>query len=81
VIKNKEPEPLPVGDQSDDHLAPRHPDQILGDFTAQAADCQSLDELKGIYTPAWNALAESAEHQTKCVEVFRTRSTELKKAA
>ncbi|CNL30617.1 ERF family protein [Yersinia enterocolitica] len=60
------------------HPAPRTPDQILADFTSQASNCQSLDELKGIYTPAWNALANSVEHQTKCVEVFRHRSTELK---
>ncbi|WP_112197779.1 ERF family protein [Rahnella sp. NRRL B-41462] len=61
--------------------AARNPDQILADFTSQAAACQSLDELKGIYTPAWNALAASSEHQTKCVEVFKTRGAELKKAA
>lgn len=61
--------------------AVRNPDQILADFTSQAAICQSLEELKGIYTPAWNALAISPEHQTKCVEVFKTRGTELKKAA
>ena len=61
--------------------AVRNPDQILADFTSQAAICQSLEELKGIYTPAWNALATSPEHQTKCVEVFKTRGTELKKAA
>lgn len=63
------------------HVPPRSPDQILRDFTAQAADCQSLGELKGIYTPAWNALAASPEHQTKCVEVFKTRGSELKKVA
>lgn len=61
--------------------AVRNTDQILADFTSQAAICQSLEELKGIYTPAWNALATSPEHQTKCVEVFKTRGTELKKAA
>lgn len=61
--------------------AARSPDQILNDFTSQAADCQSLEELQGIYKPAWNALAKSAEHQTKCVEVFKTRGSELKKAA
>ena len=61
--------------------AARTPDQILTDFTSQAANCQSLEELKGIYTPAWNALATSSEHQTKCVEVFKTRGAELKKAA
>lgn len=60
------------------HPAPRTPDQILSDFTAQASNCQSLDELMGIYKPAWNALANSADHQSKCVEVFRHRSTELK---
>lgn len=60
------------------HPAPRTPDQILADFTSQASNCQSLNELKGIYTPAWNAMASSAEHQAKCVEVFRHRSTELK---
>ncbi|HEI6798599.1 TPA: ERF family protein [Yersinia enterocolitica] len=54
------------------------PDQILADFTSQASNCQSLDELQGIYKPAWNALANSAEHQSKCVEVFRHRSAELK---
>ncbi|MGM7903192.1 ERF family protein [Yersinia enterocolitica] len=58
--------------------APRTPDQILADFTSQASNCQSLNELKGIYTPAWNAMANSKEHQDKCVEVFRHRSTELK---
>ncbi len=60
------------------HPAPRNPDQILADFTSQASNCQSLDELTGIYKPAWNALARSASHQEKCVEVFRHRSTELK---
>ncbi|HEN3632081.1 TPA: ERF family protein [Yersinia enterocolitica] len=60
------------------HPAPRTPDQILADFTSQASNCQSLDELKGIYAPAWNALANSKEHQDKCVEVCRHRSTELK---
>ncbi|CNI68270.1 MULTISPECIES: ERF family protein [Yersinia] len=60
------------------HPAPRTPDQILADFTSQASNCQSLNELKGIYTPAWNAMANSKEHQDKCVEVFRHRSTELK---
>jgi hypothetical protein len=59
----------------------RTPDEILNDFTSQASDCQSVEELKGIYTPAWNALATSSEHQTKCVEVFKTRGAELKKAA
>ncbi|MGC6389698.1 ERF family protein [Ewingella sp. S1.OA.A_B6] len=63
------------------HPAARSPDQILQDFTSQAADCQTVAELKGIYTPAWNALAASAEHQTKCVEVFKTRGSELNKAA
>ncbi|CNL25225.1 ERF superfamily [Yersinia frederiksenii] len=58
--------------------APRTPDQILADFKSQASNCQSLNELKGIYTPAWNAMANSKEHQDKCVEVFRHRSTELK---
>ncbi len=60
------------------HPVPRNPDQILADFTSQASNCQSLDELTGIYKPAWNALARSASHQEKCVEVFRHRSTELK---
>ncbi|HDL8421540.1 TPA: ERF family protein [Yersinia enterocolitica] len=60
------------------HPAPRTPDQILADFTSQASNCQSLNELKGIYKPAWNAMANSKEHQDKCVEVFRHRSTELK---
>lgn len=58
--------------------APRNPDQILADFTSQASNCQSLDELKGIYTPAWNALARSASHQEKCVEVYKHRGSELK---
>lgn len=58
--------------------APRNPDQILADFTSQASNCQSLNELKGIYTPAWNALARSASHQEKCVEVYKHRGSELK---
>lgn len=62
-------------------VAPRAPDEILKDFSSQAADCQSLAELKGIYKPAWNALASSPEHQQKCVEVFQTRGKELQKAA
>ncbi|WP_210453498.1 ERF family protein [Pantoea ananatis] len=62
-------------------VAARSPDEILADFTAQAADCQSLEDLKGIYKPAWNALASSAEHQQKCVEVFKARGAELSKAA
>ncbi|CNJ55492.1 ERF family protein [Yersinia mollaretii] len=58
--------------------APRNPDQILADFTSQASNCQSLNELKGIYTPAWNALARSVSHQEKCVEVYKHRGSELK---
>lgn len=57
------------------------PDEILNGFTSQAADCQTVDELKGIYTPAWKALEASTEHQAKCVEVFKTRGSELNKAA
>lgn len=63
------------------HVAARSPDDILADFTAQAAECATLDDLKGIYKPAWNAMASSAEHQQKCVEVFKTRGAELSKAA
>ncbi|UGV23787.1 ERF family protein [Hafnia phage Pocitis76] len=63
------------------HPSPLTLDQILADFTAQATDCQSAAELQGIYKTAWNALASSAEHQTKCVDVFKHRATELKKAA
>jgi len=62
-------------------VASRSPDEILADFTAQATDCQSLEDLKGIYKPAWNALASSADHQQKCVEVFKARGAELSKAA
>ncbi|HAT2610211.1 TPA: single-stranded DNA-binding protein [Kluyvera intermedia] len=62
-------------------VAPRSPDDILKDFSSQAADCQSLEELKGIYKPAWNALASAPEHQQKCVEVFQTRGKELQRAA
>ena len=63
------------------HPSPRHPDEILADFTAQATECTSLEDLKSIYKPAWNALASSAEHQQKCVEVFQLRGKELNKAA
>lgn len=56
-------------------------DEILADFTAQASDCQNTEELKAIYTATWNALSESADHQTKCVDVFKSRNSELKKAA
>lgn len=63
------------------HVAARSHDDILADFTAQAAECSTLDDLKGIYKPAWNALASSADHQQKCVEVFKTRGAELSKAA
>lgn len=62
-------------------VASRSPDEILADFTAQATDCQSVEDLKGIYKPAWNALASSADHQQKCVEVFKARGAELSKAA
>lgn len=62
-------------------VAPRAPDDILKDFSSQAADCQSLAELKGIYKPAWNALSSAPDHQQKCVEVFQTRGKELQKAA
>lgn len=62
-------------------VASRSPDEILADFTAQATDCQSFEDLKGIYKPAWNALASSADHQQKCVEVFKARGAELNKAA
>lgn len=63
------------------HVAARSPDDILADFTAQAAECATVADLKGIYKPAWNALASSADHQQKCVEVFKTRGAELSKAA
>lgn len=63
------------------HVAARSPDEILADFTAQASECADLEGLKGIYKPAWNALASSAEHQQKCVDVFKTRGAELSKAA
>ncbi|CNF27824.1 DNA damage response protein A [Yersinia nurmii] len=56
-------------------------DEILADFTSQALDCQSFEELKSIYTATWNALSESSDHQTKCIEVFKHRNSELKKAA
>ncbi|MDR7875767.1 Rad52/Rad22 family DNA repair protein [Yersinia mollaretii] len=56
-------------------------DKILADFTAQASDCLSSEELKSIYTATWNALAESSNHQTKCIDVFKHRNSELKKAA
>lgn len=62
-------------------VAARSPDEILADFTSQAAECATIDDLKSIYKPAWNALASSAEHQQKCVEVFKTRGAELSKAA
>ncbi|AHK20717.1 recombinase [Yersinia similis] len=71
----QEPTP-PQKTKNTPHL--RTADQILADFTSQASNCQYLDELMGIYKPAWNALANSADHQSKCVEVFRHRSTELK---
>ncbi|UIW10315.1 ERF superfamily protein [Flyfo siphovirus Tbat2_3] len=62
-------------------VAPRNPDEILRDFTSQASECQTLEELKGIYKPAWNALAASSDHQHKCEDVFKTRGRELKQAA
>lgn len=62
-------------------VSTRTPDEVLKDFTAQASACQSMDELKGIYKPAWNALAASPDHQQKCVDVFKTRNSELKQAA
>ncbi|MEI9696076.1 ERF family protein [Atlantibacter hermannii] len=62
-------------------VAARSPDDILADFSALAADCVTIEELKGIYKPAWNALAKFPEHQQKCVDVFKTRGTELKQAA
>ena len=62
-------------------VATRTPDEVLKDFTAQASACQSMDELKGIYKPAWNALSASPDHQQKCVDVFKTRNSELKQAA
>ncbi len=62
-------------------VAARSPDDILADFSARAADCGTIEELKGIYKPAWNALAKFPEHQQKCVDVFKTRGSELKQAA
>lgn len=59
----------------------RQPDEILADFTAQAAACQTMDDLKSIYRPAWNALAPSPDHQKKCEAVFKYRASELNKAA
>lgn len=68
-------------DAEDHQVATRTPDEVLKDFTAQASACQSMDELKGIYKPAWNALSASPDHQQKCVDVFKTRNSELKQAA
>ncbi|VEI69399.1 ERF superfamily [Serratia fonticola] len=59
----------------------RTADEILADFTAQAADCQSVKELQGIYKAAWNALSQYPDHQPKCADVYKTRGSELKKAA
>jgi ERF superfamily len=56
-------------------------DETLADFTAQAADCQNLQELQGIYKSAWNALSQYPDHQQKCADVYKTRGSELKKAA
>ncbi|EKN5996604.1 single-stranded DNA-binding protein, partial [Yersinia enterocolitica] len=63
------------------HPAPRTCDEILADFTAQAADCQNVSELQSIYKAAWNAMASSAEHQQKCIDVYKLRASELKKVA
>ncbi|CNC22500.1 ERF superfamily [Yersinia similis] len=63
------------------HPAPRNCDEILADFTAQATDCQNVDELQSIYKAAWNAMASSAEHQQKCIEVYKLRASELKRVA
>lgn len=62
-------------------VATRNPDEVLKDFTSQAAECQSISELLGIYKPAWNALASAPEQQQKCVDVYKTRGAELKQAA
>lgn len=62
-------------------VATRNPDEVLKEFTAQAADCQSVAELAGIYKSAWNALASAPEQQQKCVDVYKTRGAELKQAA
>lgn len=61
--------------------AGRTGDETLADFTAQAADCQNLQELQGIYKSAWNALSQYPDHQQKCADVYKTRGSELKKAA
>lgn len=63
------------------HPAPRTCDEILADFTAQAVDCQNVSELQSIYKAAWNAMASSAEHQQKCIDVYKLRASELKKMA
>lgn len=68
-------------DAESHQVTPRNPDEILKDFTSQAFECQSIGELEGIYKPAWNAMELSPEHQQKCVDVFKTRRTELKQAA
>lgn len=57
------------------------PEQTLKNFTVQAADCQSLNELSEIYKSAWNDLANFPEYQHKAKEVWNTRGPELKKAA
>ncbi|PLR52380.1 ERF family protein [Chimaeribacter arupi] len=62
-------------------VASRTPDEILAEFTAQAGASNTVEELKAIYKPAWNSLAKHPEHQQKCVEVFKTRGSELKQAA
>lgn len=64
---------------ADSHqVVARGADEILADFSSQALNCLSQDELDGIYRASWNALSGSADHQTKCIEVYKTRRNELK---
>lgn len=59
----------------------RTPDDILREFTEMVSKESDLETIQGLYKAAWNALSTSADHQTKCVEVYQIRAKELNKAA
>lgn len=75
-----------VADQFEDIplATPRTPEEILADFTTQAAQETDFEALKTIYSAAWNALGEinaTEAQKNACVEVFKLRAPELKNKA
>ncbi|MBG6243643.1 MAG: hypothetical protein EKE20_18485 [Candidatus Symbiopectobacterium sp. Dall1.0] len=62
------------------NVAPRSPDEILKDFTAQAVDCLSLAELQAAFEEVWLPL-RGTPHRATAKDVYDIRKSELEEAA